>query len=99
MFDWTTRQGKRAVYITQCITQKLVKLTNLIISIRVMLTGAPGHWLSIQKKDFITIKGNFVDLFMDQLYSFQCNNYYIISLFSILNQCPPISISLSIIPN
>jgi len=30
-----------------------------------MLTGALGHWLSIQKKEFITIKGNFVDLFMD----------------------------------
>jgi len=33
MFDWTTRQGKRVVYITQCLTQKLIKLTNLIISI------------------------------------------------------------------
>jgi len=30
-----------------------------------MLTAAPGHWLSIQKKEFITIKENFVDLFMD----------------------------------
>ena len=30
-----------------------------------MLTGAPGHGLNIQKKEFITIKGNFVDLFMD----------------------------------
>jgi len=25
---------------------------------------------------------------MDYLHNFQCNNYYIISLFSILNQCP-----------
>jgi len=30
-----------------------------------MLTGASGRWLSIQKKEFITIKENFVDLFMD----------------------------------
>jgi len=30
-----------------------------------MLIGFPGHWLSMQKKELIIIKENFVDLFMD----------------------------------
>jgi len=30
-----------------------------------MLTGAPGALVKHTKKEFITIKGNFVDLFMD----------------------------------
>jgi len=31
----------------------------------VMLTGAPVALVKHKKKEFITIKGNFVDLFMD----------------------------------
>jgi len=32
---------------------------------RVMLTGAPGALVKHKKKEFITIKENFVDLFID----------------------------------
>ena len=39
-----------------------------------MLTGVIGYWLNIFKKEFIIIKRNFVDLVMEYLHNFQCNN-------------------------